>query len=983
MKNATRKSGKPASGGRNAPTSRKKAPSARPGPLTGPAASAPVILRKPVAIVGIGASAGGLEALQHLLQALPSNTGMAFVLVQHLEANHPSMLARILANSTQMPIAQVKQRTRAEPNRVYVIPSNADLRIAGGVLQLARRKAPVGKHLPVDTFFQSLAQDQGVRAIGVILSGTASDGTLGTKAIKAEGGITFAQKPETAKFDGMPTNAISAGCVDFVLPPDRIAAELAQISRHPYLRLSRLEESASVLLAPDEEWLRVFSLLKTASGVDFTFYKRSTIKRRIARRMALHNMERVRSYVQYLESNREELDALYQDLLIRVTSFFREPDVFSVLKTEILPRILAGKPPGEPVRIWSAGCSTGEEAYSLAICLLENLGDRAASTRIQIFGTDLSEQAIERARVGIYSVNAVSQLTPKRLRSFFVKIDEQHYQVNANLRNLCAFARHDLTKDPPYSRLDLIVCRNVLIYLEPEYQQKVLASFHYALTDTGVLLLGKSGMPGGHTDLFSLIDRKNKSFSKRAPGRALSYEVARAGFGRLIPQEKRRLEESSTIDLEKEADRIVWEHYKHAGLVVNDDLQVLHFRGDTSPYLWLAPGKATFDLLRLVGEELAFELRGAIHKARRSGTAVRLEAIRIKHNGSFRDVNVVVRPLPGPSNREKYFLLLFEEARPHEERQAVGHKRERTESRELRKLATQLARTREYLQTLSREQESTSRELKTANEEAISGREELQSANEELETAKEELQSSNEQLLSSNEKLQNRNAELLKSQEELRDMAGRLLSMQEADTRLLARELHDDLSQRLVALSMEASTLSKSSPESPDLISGRIRDLGQKIGAMAAEVHQISRQLHPAILDDLGVEAALREECTSFSRRLGIPVRFKAKEVPRSLPGDIALCLFRVAQESLRNIGKHANAKEVRVLLTCRKADLALFIEDIGDGFDLEQARKKGGLGLISMEERVRLLNGDFKIRSQPGEGTEVEVHMPLPEKAS
>ncbi len=1335
MKNATRKSTKPA-------TKRKTA------------RKTPAAQHKPLAIVGIGASAGGLEAFTQLLRALPPNTGMAFVFVQHLEARHESMLTKILATATEMPVTEVAQGAVVEPNHVYVIPPNGDIRVAGGVLQLSRRKAPNGRHLPVDALFKSLAEDQGARAVGVILSGTASDGTLGLRAIKVEGGVTFAQDPDTAKFDGMPTSAISAGCVDFVLPPERIATELAQIGRHPYVGMAHLVPAMPV---PDEDWRRVFRLLKIASGVDFTFYKKSTIQRRIARRMALHKIEQLNKYIQHLESDREELNALYQDILIHVTSFFREPEVFRAFQTKILPRVLAAKPAGEQIRMWSAGCSTGEEAYSLAICLLEYLGKRASSTPIQIFGTDVSEQATEKARAGIYPADAMTQVSAERLRKYFTKVDGR-YQIHSSVRDLCVFARHDLTRDPPFSRLDIISCRNVLIYLEPVLQKKVLASFHYALKDTGALLLGKSETLGSFPDLFAITDRKNKFFSKRGASR-VTYDVGAAAYARLLPPEKRATEQAPGFDFEKEADRTVWERYGHAGLVVNNDLQILYFRGDTSPYLRPAPGKATFQLLRMLRDELVFELRAALHKARRTGDSVRREAIRIKHNGSSRDVSVEVRPLASPRAQEKYFLILFEESSHAEERPAQGQKRTKAQDGEVLKLKTELARTKEYLQSVIQEQESTNEELKTANEEALSSMEELQSANEELETAKEELQSSNEELVTLNEQLQNRNAELtqlgddlnnvlsgvnipilmldsdrrirrftptaekllhllpgdigrplgdirmgltipgledlisgvmdkgqdqerevqgesgrwysirlcpyrtkdrvingvlmafvdisdlkqiqevaskeehlvtaildaaavdllvlvmdregrilrfnracqeltgyapeevagkrvwdfllapgeaaaardafegiragapnrrqdywitkdrrrrliswssssvtrnniveyivatgidltesqeakeearekeatvqallesaaqailahdrqgrivlvnasaetmfgytrpellgmtiegllpgalraqhvkkraawsaaprnrpmgsglelaglrkggddfpvevtlshieskdgplgvsivsditerkkaraalLKSQEELRDLAGRLLLIQETETKLIARDLHDDLSQKLAALGMQASTLAKAPPEPPEVLNERIRDLGQKISSLSDDVHRMSRRLHPAILDDLGLEAALREECLSFSQRSGIRVQFQANEVPRTLPSDVALCLFRVAQEALRNIEKHSNAGEVHMVLARHGPEVALVIEDRGDGFQVEEARGQGGLGLISMKERVRLVNGEFSIRSEPGKGTEIEVHVPLVAEAS
>ena len=468
-------------------------------------------------IVGVGASAGGLEAFTELLTALPLDTGMAFVLIQHLEAEHESMLTELLSKVTEMPVTEVRKATPVEPNHVYVIPANADLSLADGAIRVSARKAAAGRHLPIDHFFRTLAEAQAHLAIGVVLSGTASDGTLGLKAIKAAGGITFAQEPKSAKFDGMPKSALLAGCVDFVLSPERIARELSQLTFHPRTGLSDREKMEPLVPAWDEDWMRIFKLLRDASGVDFTFYKKPTIRRRVARRMALKNVERLSEYLKDLQTNREELDALYQDLLIQVTSFFRDPDVFRVLRNRILPRILAAKPAGDSVRIWVPGCASGEEAYSIAICLLENLGDRAASTPIQIFASDISEPAIDKARAGVYSSDAMKKVSKERVRRFFNRVNG-NYQIKSGVRDLCIFARHDLTRDPPFSRMDLISCRNVLIYLEPVLQKRILASFRYALQDGGVLLLGKSETLAGFPD-FRIADRKNKFFAKVAEPR--------------------------------------------------------------------------------------------------------------------------------------------------------------------------------------------------------------------------------------------------------------------------------------------------------------------------------------------------------------------------------------------------------------------------------------------------------------------------------
>jgi two-component system CheB/CheR fusion protein len=1309
--------------------------------------------QKAIPIVGIGASAGGLEAFTQLLHALPANTGMAYVLVQHLEPRHESMLTKLLAPATAMPVHEVREGMRIEPNHVYVIPANADLSLMDGLLHIVGRRAPAGRHLPIDYFLRSLAETRKSQAIGVILSGTASDGTAGLQAIKVEGGITFAQEPGSAKYDGMPRNAIAAGCVDFVLPPERIAAELARIASHPFVA-KPLPEAVEALPAKEEDWTHLFRLLRTASGVDFTFYKKSTIRRRLARRMALHKLESIGEYLTFAEHHREEIDALFQEVLIPVTSFFRDPEVFAALGEKIFPQILEAKHPGDPVRIWAPGCSSGEEAYSIAICLLEHLGDRASAMSIQIFGTDVNDTTIEKARAGEYSELEMRDVSPERRRRFFTHVNG-NYAIHAVARELCVFARQDVTKDPPFSKLDLLSCRNVLIYLEPILQERVLSLFHYALKDSGVLMLGKSESLGAFADLFTAIDRRNKFFSKNLATRA-SIEVAQTPQGILAPPGNVTLEAPPRLDLEREADRIVWERYAHSGIVVNNALQILHFRGDTSPYLQPAPGRATLSLMRMLREELQLELRAAVQEARKTGRSVRRESIPLKHDQQERAVSIEVRPLPVIGADEKCFLILFDEAGPRRsqpsKRPAAKLEGRTGWQRERQKLENELARTQAYLQAVIQEQETTNEELKTANEEAMSSMEELQSTNEELETAKEELQSSNEELVTLNEQLQNRNTELsllsddlsnvisgvdlpilildsdrrirrftppaqkllgllegdvgrpignlliglnvpdlkdlitsiieqdreirrevqseaghwylmrmrpfhtaqrkiegvvmaftdihqlkqnqealqkeqilisaildsasdllvmvldregrivqfnrvcqqlsgysleevrgrrpwefmvppdevprlketfekvlrgtpsqtethwlakdgrrllvgwsnrgvavegsvesviasgidhtessetrrraveseatvltlletaaqsiltvnqqgkillvnaatdkmfgysrdeiigqdigvllperfrqrhnehvtkwflqpiprqmgagldlaglrkdgtefpvdvslssiqtadgiigvafvsditerrknekvlLDYQKQLQSLSGNLMSVQETGNEELARELHDVFSQELAALAMEVSTL-QTSRQVAGSLTGRLAELGRQIGQLAEQMHGTARRLHPAILKELGLEAALREECDKFSEQTGIPVRLMCEELPSALPDDVSLCLYRIAQESLLNIRKHAKASEALITVRGVEGGVSLRIEDSGDGFDAAEARKKGGLGLTSMEERVRLVNGKFDIRSQPGQGTTVEVFVPL-----
>src|SRR5579864_3943840 len=477
--------------------------------------------RRTFPIVGVGASAGGLEAFRSLLQALPAKTGMAFVLVQHLDPEHESLLTRLLSNATRMPVTEVVEGVTVEPDHVYVIPPNKALGIHDGVLHLLVRKRQDPKHMPVDSFFHALAENEGSRAIGVILSGVASDGTLGLTAIKAAGGITFAQDSNSAKYDGMPRSAIAAGCVDFVLSPEGIARELKRIGLHPYLGRPDRPPAGN----RDDILGKIIALLRNACGIDFTYYKRSTINRRIARRMVLHKASSLRQYLKQLHESRAEIASLSEDILIHVTGFFREPDTFRALKETILPRILRNKDSGEPLRIWVAGCSTGEEVYSIAITVLEYLRDQAASVPVQIFATDVSDTALEKARVGIFSESGMSNVSRERMRQFFVRADGG-YQIIKPVREMCIFARQDLTKDPPYSHLDLLTCRNVLIYMEPVLQKKVMTIFHYALKASGFLVLGKSESISGFSELFTPVGRKRKIYSKKSSTTRPGFDLA-------------------------------------------------------------------------------------------------------------------------------------------------------------------------------------------------------------------------------------------------------------------------------------------------------------------------------------------------------------------------------------------------------------------------------------------------------------------------
>lgn len=731
-------------------------------------------------IVGIGASAGGLEASTELLKNLPSDTGMAFVLVQHLDPKHISILPELLSRATKMPVDSVKDGMKVEPNHVYVMPPNVNMAIFHGVLNLMPRVETRGMHMTIDYFFRSLAEDQDIKAIGVILSGTASDGALGLKTIKAEGGITFVQDPRSAQYDGMPRSAIAAGVVDFILAPGEIAKELTRIGQHPYVTRPKAVEA--VPEAEDDLLNKVFILLRSATGVDFTYYKQATIKRRIARRLVLNKIEKLEDYVRYLQDNPAEAEALYQDILITVTSFFREPETFEVLKSEVFPKIMRDKALGTSIRVWVPGCSTGEEAYSVAISLVEFLEGTQPKPAVQVFATDINGKAIEKARAAVYPESITADVLPERMQRFFVKV-EGGFQVSKLVREMCVFAKHDVTRDPPFSKIDLISFRNVLIYLGSVLQKRVIPALHYALQPWGFLLLGASESVDGYTDLFKQVDKKRKIYSKKpAPSRLPAgfpyrrYELE-LGVGEEIG--KPAEEAPPRFDVHLEADRIILDKYAPAGVLINDDLEVLQFRGHTGPYLEPAPGKASFNLLNMARQGLALDLRSAIHEARRENAPVTKEKVRIRYNGLHRDVNVEVVPLRSPSG-ERYWLVLFRdvtilafpeagEAKLAEEKPG---KKEGAEKVEIARLGQELESAKKNLQSTIEERDTTVEELRAANEEIQSSNEELQSINEELETAKEELQSSNEELTTVNDELQNRNAELGQVNDDLNNLLG-------------------------------------------------------------------------------------------------------------------------------------------------------------------------------------------------------------------
>src|SRR5437773_6645635 len=726
-------------------------------------------------IVGIGGSAGGFEAAMELLQNLPPRTGMAFVIVQHLDPHHASRLPNLLGKMTAMPVREVAGTTTPKPNTVYVQPPNKCVIAKDGALTLVHRTERL--NIAIDHFFESLAEERGSRAIGIVLSGTGSDGTAGLRAIKAAGGLTFAQTEESAKFDAMPRSAIRSGFVDIVLAPDAIVRELRRIADHPYIRrpLPNAEEGEKEAYRQADDLGRIFLSLKKQMGVDFSGYKETTLIRRVNRRMALHRIEKLSQYARYLRNNKKEIEALFDDLLINVTRFFRDETLFRALNKRVLPIRLRSKKKERQreLRVWVPGCATGEEVYSLPICILEVLGNQLSKIRVQSFGTDLSESVIEHARAGIYP-SAIEKDVPKaRLRRFFVKGDGS-YQIHRNVRDICTFARQYITADPPFSRLALISCRNVLIYLSPELHKRCIPQFHYALNPGGYLILGPAESVGMYEELFKLVDKKAKIYTKKAktgpraadfiPQRDLELSrfgtTARAGTG-----------VNFNADILKMADRIMLSTYAPAAVVIDHNFLVQQFRGRTDLFLEHTPRPATLNLIQLARPNLVPDLRATIRRAIKTDKPARAERAKVTLRGKNYEINIQVVPFKSPGADKSWFLVIFDESTSGTKRErllrVLGKTSAQSEATELRR---ELAASKDSLQTIIEEHEATNEELKAANEEIESSNEELQSTNEELETAKEELQSTNEELTTLNEELSNRNLEMMQITNELKNL---------------------------------------------------------------------------------------------------------------------------------------------------------------------------------------------------------------------
>jgi two-component system CheB/CheR fusion protein len=721
-------------------------------------------------IVGIGASAGGLAAFEAFFSGMPatSEPGMAFVLVQHLAPDRKSSLTELIRRHTWMQVFEVEDGVVVQPNCAYIIPPGRDMTFLNGTLHLLEPTAPRGQRLPIDFFFRSLAQDQRERAIGIVLSGTGRDGTLGIRAIKGEGGMVMAQNPASTQYDGMPCSAIGTGLVDFQLPPAEMPAQLITYVCHRFGK-SSLPNSAQK--SKTENALKeVFILLNAQTGHNFSLYKPSTILRRIERRMAVHQIDAISAYVQYLQQTPAEGEALFQDLLIGVTQFFRDPENFKVLEDQVIPKLFAGKPASALIRVWSSGCSTGEEAYSLAMLLAERQEATKQNFKVQIFATDIDSQAIAIARVGIYPASIAADVSKERLMKFFtVQSNGKDYRINKSIRDMMLFSEQSVIKDPPFSKLDLISCRNLLIYLGSDLQKKLIPLFHYALVPGGFLFLGSSETVGEFGDLFSTLDSKAKVYQRKedlsiAQRLTLNRVVLPlTASEKTLPKTAEKTIAAVIPSLRKLTEDALLQQVIPAAALVNAQGDILYLHGRTGLYLEPTPGETCVNnILKMAREGLRRELTTALHKSARANKTVRFPGLRIRTNGDFTTVNLILHPVVmGSSSEIPLYLVILEKALPVDPEPTFQNDLPAPTEAEMpdidiriKTLRQELMAKEEYLQTANEELETINEELKSSNEELQSINEEFQATNEELSTSKEELQSLNEELLTVNNDLQ-------------------------------------------------------------------------------------------------------------------------------------------------------------------------------------------------------------------------------------
>ena len=759
---------KPAAKGKEATPGKKKTPDSG---TCAPKGAGPHPTDVPV--VGIGASAGGLEALQQFFKHLPADCGLSFVVIQHLSPNYKSAMDQLLSRATALPVLQIENNLKIEPGRIYLNPPEKFVSMAKGKFRLTPSTAPGRRSfLPIDHFFQALAAEKREKAICIILSGSASDGTQGLKSVKAAGGLTFVQSPDDATYASMPDSAIATQMVDFILPAAEIAPKLLAVLKHPCIRI--IDANPTDKKDPAFNLDQIFSIIQSKTGHDFSSYKTTTLNRRIARRMAVHQLNAFSDYVKVMAKDPSEPGRLVKDMLIGVTRFFRDGDAFETLQEKVLTQLVQSRKPGERIRVWVAGCSSGEEAYSMMILLAEVMERLGIPLTVQIFASDLEADAIHTARLGIYPQNITADVSRQRLSRFFNHRDTS-YHIKKSIRDTIVFSIHNLIKDPPISKIDLISCRNLLIYLKPELQKKILRMFHYALNRDGYLFLGPSETIGECTDCFSAVSLKHKIFKHRnmVPADRYTRNHLPEPAGHLIfptaAPEKGRPSLTGICNL---TERIILDEYAPAGVLVDRSYEILHFFGQTDPYLEVPKGKASFNLFKMAREGLSFKLTQGLSRAFNTGQTQRIKGVAVKTDQAFSSTTITVRPLPEKPAGRELLIVLFEETKSG--RQKVAPQAAAGEAGEtlpdVRRLEDELNTTREYLQTTIEALETSNEAYKAANEELQSVNEELQSANEELETSREELQSTNEELVTVNAEHQQKIDELTKSNNDINNL---------------------------------------------------------------------------------------------------------------------------------------------------------------------------------------------------------------------
>ncbi len=722
-------------------------------------------------IVGIGASAGGLEALVAFLGNVPENCGLAFVIVQHMEQTGEDIMVELLQSATTMKVIQAVENTAVLPDCVYVIPPNKEMSIQNGLLRLFDYIVPYTLHLPIDFFFRSLASDQQERSIGVILSGMGADGTLGLRAIKEKGGVVFIQEPSTAKFDGMPRSAIKAGLADFVSSATDLPSKIIDYLEHrPMLDADQDQADQDQKDSALNSYDRIIFLLRSQTGHDFSSYKKNTVYRRIERRMGIHQIEKIANYVRFLQENPQELDLLFKEFLIGVTSFFREPTEWELLKDKVIPALLTDRVPSNTIRVWVSGCATGEEAYSLAIVFKEVLDQLKPSQdfSMQIFATDLDRDAIDKAREGIFPTSIAEDMSQERLNRYFVKVD-RGYQVVKTIRDMVIFAQQNMIKDPPFTRIDILTCRNLLIYLTPELQKKLMPLFHYSLNPGGFLFLGSAEAVGNYTDLFRPLDRRSRLYQRLQP--ILQAEPVEFPTS-FAPTHFAGNQPSVTVhNIQSLANKLILQCYSPPTVLVNAKGDILYITGRTGKYLEPAAGKVNWNIFAMAREGLNYKLSNTFYKALRQKESVTYKNAVVKNEGGSQMVDITVNPLKEPEALRGMVMIVFTDVIPPNVVETIyANERITANSQREAELERELMQARQVWQDASTEMQISQEELKSSNEELQSSNEELQSTNEELTTTKEEIQSLNEELKTVNFELQTKLEDLSLANNDIKNL---------------------------------------------------------------------------------------------------------------------------------------------------------------------------------------------------------------------